>query len=474
VTATVWELVADQFDPTKVRAGWEPQPKQALAEKMSRSVDELLYGGAVGGGKTEWGVEHVIGEMERHAGNRGGIFRRVYPSLNRTVVPRLKMKLHGRALWNGNEMTFTFPNGSVIELGALQHPGRGPEDPGDAMKYQGTEYGVIFFEEVTEFLEKQWEYMLTRLRAPVDGVRPHAIATTNPGGVGHRWVKRRWVSPPAEHVREGNMRPKPGRSWRPRATTDRPDPLVRAFVPATLEDNPKLLERDPNYERRLDQVSNRGLRQALRSGDWDAIDTVEGALWTPEDLDGGRVHEIPVTVARRGIALDPSDGDEGGDDFGVALGALGMDAVLYVEGSEGWSGTPKQLARRSVQLYHDTGCDVMIVEKNHGGKWVPALIRTIDPRVNIVTTWASEKKKTRAEPVASLFEHNRDRERPYLARMVGFHDELEAELTNYTGLTGEVSPNRLDALVWLGNELAIKRRQVYEEEYDDQRLQGRR
>src|SRR5690606_34753764 len=148
--------------------------------------DETLFGGAAGPGKTEWGMRHVIEQMEMYPGNRGVIFRRVFPSLVRSVIPRLKLLLFKQARWNGNDHTFTFPNGSVLEVGSLQYAD-------SVLDYQGAEYGVIFFEEITEFLQSQWEYMLGRLRPPATMddttakvMRPHAIATTNPGGRGHR------------------------------------------------------------------------------------------------------------------------------------------------------------------------------------------------------------------------------------------------------------------------------------------------
>src|SRR5690606_23058004 len=101
-------------------------------------------------------------------------------------------------------------NGSVLELGHLQY-----ED--SVLAYQGAEYGVIGFEEVTEFEESQHEFMRSRLRAPVDGVRPHMIATTNPGGPGHYWVRRRY-NPRPEDLPAGQPLPEPMVPWTPPPT----------------------------------------------------------------------------------------------------------------------------------------------------------------------------------------------------------------------------------------------------------------
>src|SRR5690625_821548 len=163
------------------------QPKQTLAQTLIEEVDELLYGGAAGGGKSFWLLAHAVAQMELYPNNRGIIFRRVMPSLKRSILPAAVALLYGKADHNKVDNTFTFPNGSVLEFGHLQH-----ED--SVHTYQGAEYGFIGFEEVTEFQQSQWEFMSSRARAPADGIRPHMVATANPGGVGHRWVKRRWRS----------------------------------------------------------------------------------------------------------------------------------------------------------------------------------------------------------------------------------------------------------------------------------------
>ena len=166
-----WESrLADLLDPPPAPDLWTPYPKQRMATELAFEADETLFGGAAGPGKTEWGMRHVIDQMELYPGNRGGIFRRVNPSLTRSVIPRLKLLLHNKAKWNGNEHTFTFPNTSILELGSLQY-----ED--NVLDFQGAEYGVIFFEEITEFLQSQWEYMLGRLRPPAT-----METTTAPGG----------------------------------------------------------------------------------------------------------------------------------------------------------------------------------------------------------------------------------------------------------------------------------------------------
>ena len=477
MTATLWELVADVFDPPA--GSWKPWPKQQLASRLAGQADELLFGGAAGPGKTAWLLEYAVAQMENHPGNRGAIFRRVYPSLNRTVIPRMKAILAGgRAKWNGTEHTFTFPNGSILECASLQYRD-------DVFDYQGAEYGFIGFEEVTEFLESQYEYMVQRLRAPADGIRPHAVCTTNPGGAGHRWVKRRWVRPKPDDF-DGEEAPPPLAVWRPpsipgRHTADHP-PLTRCFVPATHADNPALLERDPGYISRILGMTNRGLRQAMLSGDWEAIDAVEGALWDASELDDGRISPgvwaQTVRSWQRVIAVDPSDGKESGDEYGVAQCSRGADGVGYVEGSWAWQLSVRKMAEQTVALYHEVGAMAVVVERNHGGRWMMEVFRQVDPYVNVVDVWASDGKRTRAEPVAALFTPDSDATDPrrrFRGRMVGFQPELEEEFTTTTFDPKQTSPNRLDAAVWGLSWLCLGQRQVRNQgSARDARLDGRR
>lgn len=472
---TLWDRVADKLDPPDVDT-WIPFPKQAIATDLAEEVDELLFGGAAGPGKTEWLCRYGIEQMERWPGNRGLIVRRVYPSLNRTVIPRLKAMLRGRARWNANEHTFTFPNESVLECASLQYAD-------DVLDYQGAEYGWIGFEEITEFLQSQYEFMLGRLRAPADGIRPHVCSTTNPGGPGHSWVKRRFVKPKQDDLEEDDLYPEPMARWRPKAdpevyTPGGPPPGIRVFVPATHADNPKLLERDPGYLSRLRQQSNRGLRLALEKGDWEAIDQVEGALWTSSDIDLGRLSPMlykKVQRQLRVVAVDPSDGEENGDEYGVCVAALGMDGVGYVEQSYGWKASVRTMAKQTMELYHDLRADAIVVERNHGGKWMIEVMRSEDPTANIVEVWASDGKRTRARPVAALFERREDLGMLFRARIVGMWPELEEELTSTTFGPGELSPNKLDAMVWAISYCCLRNVVIENRgQYQDDRLAGRR
>jgi hypothetical protein len=443
-----FSALANQADPPSPDERWQPQEKQQLARKLVGQCDELLYGGAAGGGKSFWLVQHTIDEMVAYPGNRGVIFRRVFPSLNRTIVPRVRAAIRGLGQYNETLHEVKFNNGSILELATLQRAE-------SVENFQGPEYGVVAFEELTEFLESQYLHLIGRLRAPVDGVHPHAVSTTNPGGVGHRWVKRRFVKPAEVDLEENAGPPVPCDIWRPRATTENstPDfpPLSRCFVPAKLEDNPALTKRDPGYMVRLRANNSRAKRKALEFGDWDAIDAIEGALWEQSWLDGSRVDEAPQSQLRV-VAVDPSEGKGGGDGYGVCVASLGEDDRGYVEQSWSWTKPIAKLIDDTVALAKEVGADRVVVEKNHGGLWLVEAFKSRHPNFTITTVWASDAKRTRAEPVSVLFEPIDD-EDPR-AVLVGYHPELEEQMTTYIG--HPPSPDELDACVWALTELMLQ------------------
>lgn len=246
--------------PRNVHYDYTPSPGPQT-QAHHTFVDEMLYGGAAGGGKSRMARAEAVLNCLRVPGMRAIIFRRTFPDLERSVVEPLLQEIPrelGR--YNSTKHLFRFFNGSILELGHLQRRD-------DLMKYQGAEYSLIVFEEATHFVYEMFDYMRSRLRAGGDvakrlaelNLRPRMILTANPGGVGHHWVKREFIDPaPA------------GKVWRPRPTASEPNPPTRCYVPARATDNPYL---DRGYINRLNSMSE-NLRRALRDGDWDVLDGV--------------------------------------------------------------------------------------------------------------------------------------------------------------------------------------------------------
>jgi hypothetical protein len=235
-----------------------PNARQAIAHSIE--VDELLYGGAAGGGKTDYLIAEVLAVLMEFPGANGALFRRTHPQLSELggIEQRLLDRLP-RAIgsYNASKYVWTFRNGSRLRLAHCN-------TDKDVTKYQGAEWAIVGFDQLEQFTEFQYRYLLHRLRVSGDlaarmeaaGYVPKAISSANPGGVGHGWVKRRFIDPfPAGD----------GTAFRPAPDpVDDPNPGTRSFVMATVDDNPDV---DPTYAARLDRLPEDD-RRAMRFGDW--------------------------------------------------------------------------------------------------------------------------------------------------------------------------------------------------------------
>ncbi len=236
---------------------WKPQPKQEAF--MRRPEDEALYGGAAGGGKSDALVIEALRQV--HIPHyKGLILRKTFPQLAELVDKAYKYypAAFAGARYHTTSHTWRFPSGAKIVFGSLQHDK-------DKYNYQGQAYDFIAFDELTHFTFDEYSYLSSRNRANGPGTRCYIRATANPGGIGHGWVKERFITaaPPMTTVWEENeIRFPDGHAERRRRS--------RVFVPSSVFDNAELLQNNPEY---LASLASRppAERDALLYGNWDSF-----------------------------------------------------------------------------------------------------------------------------------------------------------------------------------------------------------
>lgn len=238
-----------RFDPRSL-FGDPVSPKQAVF--LNLSCEEALYGGAAGGGKSSGllmaALQYV--DVPHYAAL---ILRRTYSDLSQpgAIMDRSHLWLNSTAArWNQNEKKWTFPSGAVLKFGFC-------DTEKDVENYKSAEFQFIGVDEASELSESMVTYMFSRLRRPKGFPVPLRMRLcSNPCP----WLKERYQVP--RGFREGIFWTIPGQ---------------RAFVPATLWDNPGL-DQEAYYETlgRLSPV----LRLQLREGDWDV--RPEGKLFKRE------------------------------------------------------------------------------------------------------------------------------------------------------------------------------------------------
>lgn len=186
------------------------------------------------------------------------------------------------------------------------------------------------------------------------------------------------------------------------------------------------------------------------------LEEAEGALWKQSEIDAHRVAALPHPADKGEwlqvpvVGADASDGNEGGAEHALAVVGLAHDQDLYVLESDGYRVTPYEFACEAIRVALRWRGRI-VVEKNHGGAWLVEVfrraLRDMGAVVPLKVVTASQGKRTRAEPVAALYEGEHGR-----VHHLGEFPELEEQQTTFTGAAGETSPDRLDALVWAASE----------------------
>lgn len=258
---------------------WEPQPGPQSSALLADWCSELFYGGERGGGKSDFQLGYQEDGAIRYKDRwRGIMFRKTYAELE---------ELQGRAceVFPGTGAQYKaqtsagypfsncwyWPSGATVKMRYIEHER-------DYGRYHGHQYTGISFDEVTEYATPSGMLkMLSTLRSPY-GVPCTMRATGNPGGIGHGWVKDRYIT---------------GKT--PMVPYKDPDTgFERMFIPSRTQDNQILLQADPDYRSRIKAATggNEALRKAWLTGDWNIVAGAFFDCWST-DKHVVRPFEIP-------------------------------------------------------------------------------------------------------------------------------------------------------------------------------------
>ena len=412
--------IFNTYYPEEAALRWQ---EHALPHQLEPAGDWstwLILGGR-GAGKTRAGAEWIrtlvdVGRADGAASFGGA--KRAIALLAQTYADAREVMVEGpsgiravsaagdRPIYESSRRRLVWPNGAVAYCFSA-------EDPDGIRGYQ---FDAAWADELCKwrYSEEAWSNLQLALRL---GVHPCQMVTTTP----------------------------------------RPSKLLKRLMSAKSS----VVTRASTYDNRANLADNFFEQIAARYEGTafgrqellgEIIDDVDGALWGWDLIERARISAAPE-LDRVVVAIDPPiTSGEGADACGLIIAGcteIGGEQVAFVLAD--WSvqgASPKQWAERAVTAYHEYEADKIVVEVNQGGEMARTILRQIDPNAPISDVYASRAKKTRAEPVAALYEQGR-------VRHVGAFAALEDEMTRYTGARNDKSPDRLDALVWAISALLL-------------------
>jgi len=358
-----------------------------------------------GWGKTRTGVEWVKAKALSNPGCRIALVGRTAADVYGVMLDGdsglLRRAAPGqRPEHNPSKRRVTWPNGSVAETFSAEEPNQ----------LRGPQFHFAWCDELAAWFDHDaWDQLQFGLRL---GTHPQVVITTTPRPVA---VIRELMATSGTLVTRGR-------------TYDNRANLAPGFFDAVLR----------KYE---------GTKLGRQELEGEVLEDVEGALWTRALLDRARSDKTPPGFVRVVVGVDPATtSGEGSDLTGIIVAGLDATGRAWVLADHSLRGTPEQWAQAVVSAYHHHRANLVVAETNQGGEMVAALLRNIDATVPIRRRHAKVGKRLRAEPVAMLYEQNRVSHVPGLR-------SLEDQLATWSPMSGDESPDRMDALVYAVGEL---------------------
>lgn len=301
----------------------------------------------------------------------------------------------------------TWPNGTIATTYSADEPDR----------LRGPQHHWAWCDELCawRYPDQAWAMLMMGLRL---GVRPRVLVTTTPRPIP---TLRQLISDglPRVHVTRG-----------------------------TTYDN--LANLAPTYRNTI-LAQYEGTRLGRQELYAELLEDAAGALWRRADIELHRVTQA-VPMRRKVVAVDPAVSSEvTSDETGIIVAGLGTDGHAYVLDDLSGRFTPADWARKANDARARWGASHIVAEANQGGDMVLSTLRTANSACPAKLVHAAKGKRSRAEPIAALYEQGR-------VHHVGSLPLLEDQLCSWDAAANAKSPDRLDALVWALTELGIQSR----------------
>ena len=256
---------------------WRAQEGPQLEAIRKHWVSELFFGGAVGGGKSDFLLGDFAQDVPVYGGKWHGIlFRKSYPQLEELVARSKQMYpawfgLDATKAWTSGNHMWTWPNGATLKF-------RHAEDDDSWMEYQGHQYPWMGYDELPHWgTPLFYRELKTRQRSALGIPNMRIRATGNPGGLGHGWIKQYWQID--KYPQGGTLIPKDRQGG------------TRMFIRSRVQDNKILMANDPEYIDRLRGLGSETLVQQYLDGNWNVI---AGAYFPEFNVDKHVIKPFPI------------------------------------------------------------------------------------------------------------------------------------------------------------------------------------
>ena len=288
-----------------------------------------------------------------------------------------------RPIYEPSKRKLTWPNGATASLFSADEPER----------LRGPQCEAFWADELAawRYMQEAWDQLMFGFRLGSD---PRGVATTTPK--------------PLKLIRE--LLERDGVEVTRGTTYENLDNLAPAFAQQIIS----------KYE---------GTRLGRQELNAEILEDIEGALWSRAMIDDSRVPHAPP-LSRVVVAVDPAvTANADSDETGIVVAGVGDDGEGYILEDLSALMSPNDWAKKAVNAYRSQQADRIVGEVNNGGDLVEVNIRTVDKSASYKAVRASRGKRSRAEPVAALFEQGR-------VHMVGAFPQLEDQMCGWVPNSG--------------------------------------